>query len=85
MNSERNTEENADQPIRNVGARYNCNAGLPGESKELTILVPAHPPVITPPAARALLRLLMNAAREQTTASIARNLHQDSDTGRRAA
>jgi hypothetical protein len=48
-------------------------------SKEPTVLVPAHPPKVFPAAANALLRLLINAADEQSTPSTVRDLHQDDD------
>lgn len=48
-------------------------------SKEPRVCVPAEPPVITPSAARALLRLLMNATGEQTIPSTVRRLPQSSD------
>lgn len=34
---------------------------------EMTVLVPEQPPVLTPAAARALLRLLLHAADHRTT------------------
>jgi hypothetical protein len=79
VNPERNTKGYAGQPIPNPEARYNCETELPGQSRELTVIVPADPPVLTPPAARALLKLLMNAAGEQTPPATVHSLHQDDD------
>ena len=87
MNPERETEGHAGPPIPDPEARYNCKTELPGGWKELTVIVPADPPVLTPPAAaRALLKLLTNAAGEQTPPATVHSLHQnDDDTERRAA
>jgi hypothetical protein len=86
VNPERETKGHAGPPIPDPGARYNFPTELPGESKELTVIVPADPPVLTPPAARVLLKLLMNAAGDQTPPATVHSLHPNrDDTERRAA
>jgi hypothetical protein len=85
VNPERRPKGRAGPPIADPEARYNFQTELPGESRELTVIVPADPPVLTPTAARTLLKLLTNAAADQTPITL-RNLHRRSDdTERRAA
>lgn len=65
--TERNRPRRRRGSISPSERRYNASGEIPEIQvvKELTVIVPDEPPRLTPPAAKALLQLLVNAAAKQ--------------------